>query len=123
MAYTQFDPERPSPSAPDWQADLDATRANLLALNDGVIISDMPGWAYSVEEGTNDRPTKIHKTKGTTILRKNIEWGTDGGEAGNPKTIDYHFSDDAGSSWDFIGRKTITWDEDGNVASTSWSLS
>lgn len=80
-----------------------------------------PGWTYSIAAGTPDAPTKVLLTRGSERLRKSITWGITGGATGNPATIVYEYSKDAGSTWAAVGIATLTWDDDGNLTAINWT--
>ena len=99
----------------------DKARHNINAIADAVLMGALPGYAYSVQSGTNEQPTVVHHTNGNDIIRLEITWGSSGGADGNPTQIIYKVSDNGGTDWTTIKTQTISYDANGNVSSTSWS--
>lgn len=121
MTYTHFDYQRPAPQSDNGTAAFTATRQNLLAVRDGVMLGVMPGWAMTPAGGTAAEPETLTYSRGDERLEMNITWGASGGTAGNPTSIAYRYSADAGATWASLGTETITYDSAGNVTGTTWS--
>lgn len=120
MAYVAFDSTKPT-TAQTRQAAITSILQNGLALRDMLIMSDAPGFDYSVSGGTAAQPAIVYRKKSTEWLRGSITWGSSGGSDGNPTVIVYAYSADSGSTWDTIKTVTYAYDASGNVITSTWS--
>lgn len=112
MAWTPFDPAKPVVSG-TRQAELDATRANLLALRAMLAAGGSPyGWNRTQAGADIAKPTSETYANGVLRLRVTYTWGTTGGAAGNVTKEVYEYSDTSGSSYEPLD------DESGNYVAT-----
>lgn len=119
MAFTDFDPAQPDGSVDNGSAALADLRNNQGALRVYLLAGLFYGYAYAQSGGTAAQPTTITLTKGTTIVRFTLTWGTTGGETNQPKTALIEVSTNSGSSWDSVGTITNTYDAGGELTATS----
>lgn len=137
MAYTDFDPAAPDPSADSPGTCFDETLANLLAMRDAIIGGSgfFPGWnlaAYDSGDNTPpstdpEEPAYIVWSKGTERIKAALTWGTTGATDGLVTRIVVSYSADSGSTYDVVkggatnGYCDMTYDASGNLTSLAWS--
>ena len=122
MPYTAFDSTKPDATAQTLTEMGQSERNNFLAIRDAVIMGGgFYGWNLAVAGGTASQPATLTYSSGTERVRASLTWGTTGGEAGSVTVAVYAYSSNSGTDYDTIGTKTVTYDVDGNVTSTSWA--
>lgn len=119
MAFVDFDPAQPDGSVDNGSAALADIRNNQGALRVYIAAALFAGYTYAQSGGTAAQPTAITLTKGATIIRFTLTWGTTGGELNQPKTILIEISTNSGSSYDEVGTITNTYDAGGELTATS----
>jgi hypothetical protein len=90
----------------------------MLALVDGLTMGGLYPDVNMTSIGDPDQPDSLLYESDPSRVRIDIVWNAQG----NPDEMSYYRSDDSGSSWDAIGRKVVTWDDEGNVTEVIWSL-
>ena len=124
MAYTPYDATKPDAATQAGTAFGASTRSNLNALRDALIIGGgFFGWTLTVTAGTGtaDAPQYLTYANGTERVRVTLTWA-----GGAVTQAIYDYSANSGTDYTTspggrIGTKTITYDGNGNVASTAWA--
>ena len=120
MPYTQYDYTKPT-SSQTGPLTIASAKDNMNAIRDAMVMGAMVGFNKTQSGGTAEQPAIILLTKGTEIVKAALTWGTTGGEAGNVTVAVYSYSANSGTLYDTIGTKTLTYDANGNLISTTWS--
>jgi hypothetical protein len=119
MPFVDFDPAQPDGSVDNGSAALADVRNNQGALRIYLALGLFWGYTYAQSGGSAAQPTTITLTKGTTIIRFTLTWGTTGGENNQPKTILTEVSTNSGGAYDSVGTVTNTYDSGGELTSTT----
>jgi hypothetical protein len=127
MAYTPLDVTKPDETTQGITAFSSSVRTNDEAILDQLVSGgSMPGWDYAVTAGTTDAPTEIVLTKTDDSNRKiRITYTYSGGLVATMKAAK---TTNGGSNWDkitYAGKDlcTLTYDGNGFLQSTAWSVS
>lgn len=126
MSYTELNVAHPVVGG-TRQAELDATRANFVALLDMLVTAgEVPGFDSTPSGGTAAQPAVFYWKNGATWIRIDTTWGTTGGSANKVVKEAYYISINSGSSWDPLSYAsgkfvaTTTYDSSGFWTGTTW---
>lgn len=105
MPYKHYQPDKPVMTDSGQQI-IDATRENLMAMRDAVVMGTMPGWDSYTSGGTPDYPAYMVYTRGGERLSMAIAWGS-GDTEGYITAIGCYYRLDDGVTWQNIGTATV----------------
>jgi hypothetical protein len=125
MAYNGYQVDKPDGADNGPVVIADAKR-NGLALRDAIVAGMMPGFAFSIVNGTGSDlfPQFLYWKQGVGAsapwLRATLVWGTTGSENGNVTTMTWAYSANGGSTWDdMAGASVLTYNGAGFLLSAT----
>jgi len=117
MAYTQYNPAKPDPTADNGTNAFNNTRFNLNAIRDGVIMNNMPGWNVTPSGTDLSQPTLVTYNKVNESIKADVTWNVNGVVT----KIIYSYKALPGDPWSTVGTITITYDANQNFTGLTWS--
>lgn len=101
--------------APTENRSIQLPNANGTLLTDVIATAENYPWELRTDGGTAEEPGTITYSKGTERVQLQPTWSN-----GNPVSILYRYSANAGGDWTTIGTLQVTFDGAGNVTATDW---